>query len=96
MNVHNKTVTDSSLTPFPILNTLVRIGKGVCQGCVLSPYLFTYTRSTSCKMPGCMNHKLKSRLNHKLKSKLNFQKTKIMAFGPITLWKIDMENVETQ
>ena len=38
--VHNKTVTDSSLTPFPILNTLVQIGKGVCRGCVLSPYLF--------------------------------------------------------
>ena len=26
--------------------------------------------------------------------KLNIQKTKIMAFGPITLWKIDGEKVE--
>ena len=25
--------------------------------------------------------------------KLNIQKTKIMAFGPITSWKIDMETV---
>ena len=27
--------------------------------------------------------------------KLNIQKTKIMAFGPITLWKIDGETMET-
>ena len=27
--------------------------------------------------------------------KLNFQKTKIMAFGPITLWQIDGETMET-
>ena len=27
--------------------------------------------------------------------KLNIQKTKIMAFGPITLWEIDGETVET-
>ena len=27
--------------------------------------------------------------------KLNIQKTKIMAFGPITSWKIDEETVET-
>ena len=27
--------------------------------------------------------------------KINIQKTKIMAFGPITLWQIDGETVET-
>ena len=27
--------------------------------------------------------------------KLNIQKTKIMASGPITLWQIDQETVET-
>ena len=27
--------------------------------------------------------------------KLNFQKTKIMASGPITLWQIDVETMET-
>ena len=27
--------------------------------------------------------------------KLNIQKTKIMAFGPITSWEIDEETVET-
>ena len=27
--------------------------------------------------------------------KLNIQKTKIMACGPITLWEVDVETVET-
>ena len=31
----------------------------------------------------------------KVGSKLNIQKTKIMAFGPITSWEIDGETVET-
>ena len=43
---------------------------------------------------------LKSLLKVKEKSekvglKLNIQKTKIMASGPITLWKIDGETLET-
>ena len=33
--------------------------------------------------------------NEKVGLKLNFQKTKIMACGPITLWEIDGETVET-
>ena len=37
------------------------IGKGVCQGCILSPCL-TYMQGTSCEMPGWMKHKLESRL----------------------------------
>jgi len=38
-----------------------QIGEGVCQGCILhSAYLSS--QSTSCKMPGWMNHKLESRL----------------------------------
>ena len=39
-----------------------QIGKGVCQGCILSPCYLTYTQSTSCEMPGWMKHKLESRL----------------------------------
>ena len=31
----------------------------------------------------------------KVRLKLNFQKTKIMASGPITSWEIDGETVET-
>ena len=38
-----------------------QIRKGVCQGCILSPCLFTYMQSTSCEMPGWMKH-LESRL----------------------------------
>ena len=39
-----------------------KIGKGVCQGCILSPCLFNVYQSTSCETPGWMNHKLESRL----------------------------------
>ena len=33
--------------------------------------------------------------SEKVGLKLNIQKTKIMAYGPITSWKIDRETVET-
>ena len=33
-----------------------QIGKGVYQGCILSPAYLTYMQSTSCKMLGWMNH----------------------------------------
>ena len=33
--------------------------------------------------------------NEKVGLKLNIQKTKIMAFGPITSWQIDGETMET-
>src|SRR5574341_1556022 len=39
-----------------------QIGKGVCQGCILSPCLFTSMQNTSCKMLGWMKHTLESRL----------------------------------
>ena len=35
-----------------------KIGKGVRQGRILSPAYLTYMQSTSCEMPGWMNHKL--------------------------------------
>ena len=41
-----------------------QIGKGVCQGCILHP-AYLSLQSTSCKMPGWMNHKLESRLTGK-------------------------------
>ena len=47
------------------------------------------------------NEELKSLLmkvkkeSEKVSLKLNIQKTKIMAFGPITSWQIDGETVET-
>src|SRR5574342_380605 len=38
-----------------------QIGKGVRQGCILSPAYLTYIQSTSCEMPGWMKYKLESR-----------------------------------
>ena len=38
------------------------IGKGVCQGCILSPCLFNFYAEYIMRMPGWMKHKLESRL----------------------------------
>ena len=38
-----------------------QIGKGVHQGCILSPSYLTYMQSTSCEMPGGIKYKLESR-----------------------------------
>ena len=41
-----------------------QIGKGwkIHQGCILSPCLFNFLQSTSCKILGWMKHRLESRL----------------------------------
>ena len=39
-----------------------QIGKGVRQGCILSPCLFNFYAGTSCEMPDWIQHKLESRL----------------------------------
>ena len=39
-----------------------QIGKGVHQGCILSPCLFNLYTEYIMQMPGWMNHELKSRL----------------------------------
>ena len=107
----------------------VQIGKGVHQGCILSPCLFNlyaeyimrytgleeaqagikiagikinnfgYTDDTTLMAES--EEELKSLLmnvkeeSEKAGLKLNIQKTKIMAFGPITSWQIDGKTVET-
>ena len=106
----------------------LQTGKGVCQGCILSPCLFNLyaeyimrnagldeaqaginiagrnnnnlryaddtTFMTESKQLKGLLMKVKEE-SEKVVLKLNFQKTKIMASGPITSWEIDGETVET-
>ena len=108
-------------------NRLKTVGKEVCQGYILSPYLFnlyaeyimrnagleevqagikiagrninnlTYADDTI--LTAESEEELKSLLmkvkeeSENVGLKLNIQKTKIMAYGPITSWKIDEETV---
>ena len=106
-----------------------QIGKGVDQGCILSPCFFNFYTEYIMRNSGMeeaqagikiagrninnlryahdttlmaeSEEELKSFLmkvkeeSEKVGLKLNIQKTKIMASGPITLWEIDGETVET-
>ena len=52
-----------------------QIGKGVHQGCILSPSCLTYMQSTLCEMPDWMKHKLKSRLLEEISITSDMQMT---------------------
>ena len=108
----------------------LQIGKGVHQGCILSPCLFNFYAEYLLRNAGLeeaqagikiagrninnlryaddttlmaeSEEELKSLLmkvkeeSEKIGLNLNFQKTKIMASGPITSWAIDGETVQCQ
>ena len=56
----------------------LKIEKGVCQGCILSPCLFNSMQSTSCKTLGWMNHKLESRLLGEISITSDMQMTPLL------------------
>ena len=85
-----------------------QIGKGVRQGCILSPCLFNLHAEYIMRNAGLDDTTLMAESKEEVKSllmkvkeesekvslKLNIQKTKIMASFPIT-WQIDGETTET-
>ena len=52
-----------------------QIGKGVCQDCILLPWLFNLYADISCKMPGWMKNKLDSRLPREISMTSDMQMT---------------------
>ena len=52
-----------------------QIGKGVCQGCILSPWLFNYMQSKSWETLGWRKHKLESRLPGEISINSDMQMT---------------------
>ena len=120
-----------SLSSFTLIKRLLvlQIGKGVHQGCILSPCLFNFyaeyimrnagleEAQAGIKIAGRNINNLRNAddttpmaeseeelkiLLMKVKEeseqvglKLNIQKTKIMAYSPITSWHTDGETVET-
>ena len=52
-----------------------QIGKGIRQGCILSPAHLTYMQSTSCEMLGWMKLKLESRFLGEISITSNMQMT---------------------
>ena len=65
-------VKKQQLEPDMRQQTNYKVGKGVHQGCILSPCL-TSTQSTSCEISGWMNHRPELRLLGKIGITLDMQ-----------------------
>ena len=50
-----------------------KLGKEYVKAIYYHPTYLTYMQSTSCEMPGCMNHKLESRLLREISATWNMQ-----------------------
>jgi len=68
-----------------------QIGKGVYQGCVSSPCLFNFFAEYIMRNTGLEEAQAGIKI---VGLKLNIQKTNIMAYSPITSWKIDGKTME--
>ena len=56
-----------------------QIGKGVHQGCMLSPCLFNLYESASCEISGWMKHKVESRFPGEISINSDMLNTTLMA-----------------
>ena len=69
-----------------------QIGKGVRQGCILSPGLFNLYTEYIMRNAGLEEAQTGIRISRR---NINIQKTKITTSGPITSWETDGETAET-
>ena len=72
-------VKKQQLKPNMEQQTGSKLGKKCVKAVYCHPIYLTYMQSTSCEMPGWMNHKLKSRLSGEISITSDMQMTPLMA-----------------
>ena len=68
-------VKKQQLEPVMEQQTGSKLGKEYIKAVYCQPVYLTYEQSTSCKVPGWMNHKLESRLLGEISTKSDTQMT---------------------